>query len=979
MTPEEIQQQLLEAMQNMADITKRQYELQEKQLKDSKELHDKRQQLSKNSLEDEKKTSENTAKAYKNRLGLEEEFNPKIKKVLDNRADIEQRIIDQAKKKYGEEAFIESQRNKFFREQLQKYSDGTRAYGGVVTTFEDLNKNQQRAIVDSAKTQQRLQQEQEKFAKTVQTLANPGQAIGDMSGKFSSLGGVLDSGKESLIKLAGGGVAATASLELAAGAAKVVGSAFEGAAKAAMTMGKSLINGERGMSVGAKGVTAFTNSITGAVKAFGDLAIGIGALLVAISPFTLGVSGLAGAALMAGGAVLKLGASAAETAAELNEIAANLNDKLFAGFKELGKLSMTGAQGMTAIIDNLHKMGLTVAEFDKFKAVITANAKEMKMFGATAEQGVNKFVEVSGELYKSKMGKTLELMGISAEDQYEHTAKYLALQARLGFAEEKNAQNLARSTKGYIEELDKIAEITGASRKEQEDARNAIMGIQELRAGILDEQRKIKEGTGDAERLKRMERAVEVATSLQAQGLTRGAAGIAKYYGAGGAVTDTMSAEAMQTFGQTIKDINEGKKGAGALGIQATRESVSKAEQTSQFRKYGASGEGIYGEDLSKAGDAKARMARYEEARQAEMKKQGSAFDEEKFIAAFNKQRVADDSTTKQNVENNRKQMDIAIQLDRAVFKYNEAVGINKMATDAFKKAVDLFANVAGYMNGKSNTGAATAPGSAPALGETQGGAATGSRATMKRSASSVTESGRMGSMMDPRSLVKSGGQIESSQLTIDDIVKFTSNTGSKEHFSKLDSGVSEAFAKMASEYYDTTGSKLQINSSYRSPEEQANVNSGTNPKAAPGKSKHNYGRALDLNSFDVNALKTLGLLDKYGFNTIPNDPPHIEMARTGGVFTGPSSGYPVELHGREAVVPLPNPDSIISISDNTSKPEKQPLSSAMTSNTSQSNNDSTSMILGLIEMLSNKLDNVIDVLEDGNDTSSKILTYSMV
>ena len=64
-------------------------------------------------------------------------------------------------------------------------------------------------------------------------------------------------------------------------------------------------------------------------------------------------------------------------------------------------------------------MGLTVAEFDKFKTVITANAKEMKMFGSTAAEGVKTFAKVSGELYKSEMGKTLELMGITAEEQYE--------------------------------------------------------------------------------------------------------------------------------------------------------------------------------------------------------------------------------------------------------------------------------------------------------------------------------------------------------------------------------------------------------------------------------------------------------------------------------------------------------------------------------------------------------------------------------
>jgi hypothetical protein len=45
---------------------------------------------------------------------------------------------------------------------------------------------------------------------------------------------------------------------------------------------------------------------------------------------------------------------------------------------------------------------------------------------------------------------------------------------------------------------------------------------------------------------------------------------------------------------------------------------------------------------------------------------------------------------------------------------------------------------------------------------------------------------------------------------------------------------------------------------------------------------------------------------------TVPNDPVHFQLsAATGGILSGPRSGYAATLHGTEAVVPLPDGRSI--------------------------------------------------------------------
>jgi Flp pilus assembly secretin CpaC len=156
----------------------------------------------------------------------------------------------------------------------------------------------------------------------------------------------------------------------------------------------------------------------------------------------------------------------------------------------------------------------------------------------------------------------------------------------------------------------------------------------------------------------------------------------------------------------------------------------------------------------------------------------------------------------------------------------------------------------------------------------------------------------------------------------------------------------------MAQEYNNLTGKKLQVNSAFRSPEEQANVNSGTNPKAAPGMSLHQMGRALDIQSGQVADLAANGLLSKFGFNQLAGDPPHISMAN-GGILSGPRSGYQPNLtmHGTEAVVPLPDGRSI-------------PVAGGT---------ESAGMMTAQLE----KLDELISVMKSQLSVSNKLLSYS--
>lgn len=155
--------------------------------------------------------------------------------------------------------------------------------------------------------------------------------------------------------------------------------------------------------------------------------------------------------------------------------------------------------------------------------------------------------------------------------------------------------------------------------------------------------------------------------------------------------------------------------------------------------------------------------------------------------------------------------------------------------------------------------------------------------------------------------------------------------------------------------------------------------------------SKHYEGRALDINKgtgvnewadhkdeFDALAAELRG----QGFSVMWGDAQHrdhlhVQLAK-GGVVKGPASGYPATLHGTEVVAPL-NMDSILM------KLAKTPAN--VTDAGGMFNGNLTSEALErmaftqkeMIDVLTRKLDNVIDALDQGNDTRTRILRTNMV
>jgi hypothetical protein len=100
-------------------------------------------------------------------------------------------------------------------------------------------------------------------------------------------------------------------------------------------------------------------------------------------------------------------------------------------------------------------------------------------------------------------------------------------------------------------------------------------------------------------------------------------------------------------------------------------------------------------------------------------------------------------------------------------------------------------------------------------------------------------------------------------------------------------------------------------------------------------------------------------------------------MARFGGVFDGPESGYPVMLHGQEAVVPTPQFDALKEVMSSVSKSS---LAGAMpTAAASSGANESINMLKSLNGIMSDKFDQMITVMERSTEIQARLLNNSMV
>ena len=204
------------------------------------------------------------------------------------------------------------------------------------------------------------------------------------------------------------------------------------------SLGSSILGVAKAMKDGEQGASVYNDSINSAADAVEAFASKFGFL-----------GKILGTLITAG----------ARYAVEVNK----QSDALFKTYKDLSSSGLSDAGGMKSIFDNMQKFGYGINELGNMTELLKANGKQLAAFGGTAASGTKAFADAAGEIQRSDMGKSLQMLGKTPDDINKGMAMFIKNQQSYGVSSASINQNLAQKSAEYVKNLDLLSKLTGDS------------------------------------------------------------------------------------------------------------------------------------------------------------------------------------------------------------------------------------------------------------------------------------------------------------------------------------------------------------------------------------------------------------------------------------------------------------------------------------------------------------------------------------
>jgi len=651
-------------------------------------------------------------------------------------------------------------------------------------------------------------------------------------------------------------------------------------------------------------------------------------------------------AFLMGGPMVKAITVAITTLFKFGKVAADQADKLYVSYTNLQKSGAAAADGMTGVMQMAQNFGLGVEELEKLETIIAKNSQILTVFQGNVMDGSRALSGVAQGIVRTNLVRQFMNMGMSLESINEGISSYIALQSRVGLAQNKTQAELTKGAVRYLEQMDGLTKLTGIQRQELEEGIDKGRAIEAFRAKT-----ESLRASGQVEEAERMEQYYAILLK-QAPTLAQGYAE---------AATGLIVSPAGRQFFQAIEAgtgvVNGLSSGAMSLG-QALNATYNQAKLSEvQFR------------DLAMAMASGDVIGSYTEL--ADLGKR-AGLDQEAMAAiikdAQEKQKAGADGLVKIQTDTRVAQMESMLSMQNFV---NIGVKPATMALRYFANTIETITSILpgggkpGQGFNQLGYGAQGAGSQKGSLGATAAGAATGAAVGSVVPILGTTVGAIVGGIAGYLGYEAMGG------ANIDDLLEFGGDSGSRENFMALDPKVREAVILAAQEYQQLTGQKLLINSGKRSREDQERLyneylrrgRTGM-PVAPPGSSSHESGLAVDIQQGKTDR-RAIDILNRYGLmQSVAGDPVHFTPSSAnlpgyayGGIAQGPKSGYQATLHDTEAVVPLPDGRTI---------PVQMP---AMNENMREQ--------ISMLREQTSKLDELINVMRTQNSISSKLLMVS--
>lgn len=232
-------------------------------------------------------------------------------------------------------------------------------------------------------------------------------------------------------------------------------------------LGKAAGDMTSAMYRGAQGSKAFNSSVDAMAQAANNAAT----VLTAMLP-----GGVIVKALLWGLSKLTTGVSAAA------KVALEQSDATYKSFTELSRAGAIGAQGTTGLANAAQRAGYNLLEMGDVIEKINGAAPQLALLGGTVSQGADVIHRMNAEAYK--MGETFQRMGIMPEEQRAYVIQFTKQQIAMGRQMVGQFDASGNAIKNFVMESEALTRITGQQRQQQQEALERAMSNEVFGATI---------------------------------------------------------------------------------------------------------------------------------------------------------------------------------------------------------------------------------------------------------------------------------------------------------------------------------------------------------------------------------------------------------------------------------------------------------------------------------------------------------------
>jgi hypothetical protein len=501
--------------------------------------------------------------------------------------------------------------------------------------------------------------------------------------------------------------------------------------------------------------------------------------------------------------------------------AAQMSDVLFKSYQGISRAGAAGADGLEGVFAQLQDFRLSLGEIEQLSQLYQQNAQALALFRGTVYEGAKSLGQLRKNVTATGLEREFLGLGMTTQEINESLGGFINLQSRLGIQQVRDNTRITASLNAYIQEQDAITKITGATRRQQEEAANKAMNIEQFRAKINELVAK-----GD---LAEANRLMSIFKGL-----------------------DAVSSDLSAAFASTVTGfVTEGSGVTGQLVAQGKFLEISNNRNIQLADAMGITADSVEG-FMKGVGNAQASVGMFNQAFGANYsqlsdfvqiyKDAGHTFKTVEDVQRA--QRAAAEKGLGAQVDLRTAQMNSMQSMQSFInFGVNPATRALAELARATEKLLSILPG-AKPTGGYGQAGTGTLGGSLAATGA---GAATGAAVGSVVPVIGTTIGAAVGGLLGYLGYEGFGGG--TSQIKPEDVINFGTGTGSRQHFDQLQDHIKERALAMAYAYQQQTGQKLNLNSAFRSAEEQAALiargGQGANPAAAPGNSLHQQGRIL--------------------------------------------------------------------------------------------------------------------------------------